>query len=631
MNSRLTTFTGFFILTMAVFSLVAAEEAGDYIHYRLGVKYKNEKKFEQAVEEFRKVLAAYPDNYNAYMHLAEIRVQQKHPRLVIYNLKKALNYNPGWGKAHKMLAQSYEEDGQYQKAVLELQLYHQACDPAERDSIQNAINRLVARVSGQAYQEPSPSGSAGSTGSGGLEKGTPTPAPSPKTASKKTAVSGGADFDQAVELYNQKQYQASLDKLRQVLATKPGHSGAYYYAGLIRRRNGQNAMAKTNFLKATGYPGLGHNASFYLGKIYGEEKNYAEAVRHLSQYVARTGHEPGRKEALALLEQYRKSAGMAPGSPGESVDSAVVDAVGPSLEVRIDSMLSMMTIDTLTDAGRKLLGGINEFRAGNFDKAVKEFRNVLTTNPSGEVAVYSLYNTGVCYFKLRLFKPAENQFQMVIDRFGRHPLAAQSLFLKALSYQERGESGIGEKLFRNFIQAHRSHSWTAKAYEKLGDCYMDLEQPKKAIDAYSQVSPSAGPLDRVCAAFKLGNAYSQIGNTARALSAYTSAVETGEKHAIYLRVPDSYYKIADIKYQQKEYRNALDYYKKVSRKYPSYQETPWGLFQIGSIHKNLQNYKESIEIFKELLKRYPDDYWAKQAQWKMEDAVWEHEYRAVLK
>ncbi|MBN1306273.1 MAG: tetratricopeptide repeat protein, partial [Chitinispirillaceae bacterium] len=68
---------------------LSAEGTGDYIHYRLGVKYKNEKKYERAIDEFRKVLAAYPDNYNAYFQMAEIRAEQQRPRLVIYNLKKA--------------------------------------------------------------------------------------------------------------------------------------------------------------------------------------------------------------------------------------------------------------------------------------------------------------------------------------------------------------------------------------------------------------------------------------------------------------------------------------------------------------------------------------------------------------
>ena len=80
------------------------------------------------------------------MHMAEIRDAQERPRLVIYNLRKALTYNPGWGKAHKMLAANYEKDGQFQKAIVELQQYQQFSDPSERDYLQSQIDRLIAQV-----------------------------------------------------------------------------------------------------------------------------------------------------------------------------------------------------------------------------------------------------------------------------------------------------------------------------------------------------------------------------------------------------------------------------------------------------------------------------------------------------
>jgi TolA-binding protein len=107
-------------------------------------------------------------------------------------------------------------------------------------------------------------------------------------------------------------------------------------------------------------------------------------------------------------------------------------------------------------------------------------------------------------------------------------------------------------------------------------------------------------------------------------------IDIGESRKTFVRVPDSYYKIADCKYQQKDNKTALEYYQKVTRKYPAFQETPWGLFQIGNIYKNVKNYPKAIETYKELAKNFPDDYWAKQAHWKMEDAVWENEYKAVL-
>jgi TolA-binding protein len=107
-------------------------------------------------------------------------------------------------------------------------------------------------------------------------------------------------------------------------------------------------------------------------------------------------------------------------------------------------------------------------------------------------------------------------------------------------------------------------------------------------------------------------------------------IESGEKSQAFFRVPDSYYRIADQKYQQKDFKAALEYYQKVTRKYPTFQETPWGLFQTGNIYKNSKEYQKAIDTYRSLVKTYPEDYWSKQAKWKMEDAVWENEYRGVL-
>ena len=139
---------------MAFVSISTAEESNDYIHYRLGVNYKNENKFDQALDEFRKVLTAYPDNYNAYMQVAEIKKSQNMPRLEIYNLKKALAYNPGWGKAHSMLADAYERDMQIQNAIMEMQIYLQSCDPSEQDGVQKRIDKLVKKLKGERELEP---------------------------------------------------------------------------------------------------------------------------------------------------------------------------------------------------------------------------------------------------------------------------------------------------------------------------------------------------------------------------------------------------------------------------------------------------------------------------------------------
>ncbi|MBD3421509.1 MAG: tetratricopeptide repeat protein [Chitinivibrionales bacterium] len=641
-------------------SSVDCEESGDYIHFRLGVKYKREQKHDLAIEEFRKVLSAYPDNYNAYMHLAEIRKAQGRPRLVIYNLKKALAYNPGWGRAHKLLAEAYESDRQFQKAIMELQLYQQTCDPAERDEVQKKISALIQKVTGKAPQTQSES----STSTG--QKARTDDTPQKKSASRKAierdpvekALEGYKPpagpkpksraekaFEEGVRLYSERDFSGSIAQLRRCLSLQPGHPGAYYYAGLIRRRKGQNDMAKINFSRAIAYPEMGYNAHFYLGKIYGEDKEFGKGIFHLKKYLAQTDYEAGKEEARDLIAKYE----LALRQVSDTV--TVVDvksiaredlkkevgAVKPPvplapLEVSIDSLLSMVIVDTLTDPGQAMLIGVRKFLDGEYDNAIKAFKNAQADYPTSNVGVHCMYNIGICYLKLRLFDNALNQFEQVLSRYGKHKLAAQSLFLRALSFLEKGESQSAQKYFRLFIRKHSGHAWKPKAFEKLGDAYLDLEQQRKAIDAFLQAAKIArNDRDKIYALFKAGNAYTEISNPSRAIDAFQSIIDIGKKRSIYVRVPDSYYKIADHYYREKKYDLSLKYYNDVTRAYPRFQETPWGLFQMGNIYKQQKKFDKAVKMYQQVLSDYPQDYWARQARWKMEDARWEHEYKNVFK
>jgi tetratricopeptide (TPR) repeat protein len=644
------------VLMLSILSVTAhsEDETGDYIHYRLGIKYKEEKRYDDAIESFRKTLASYPDNYNAYMHVAEIRSLQGEHNLAAYNLKKALQYNPGWNKAHKMLAREYELDGQVQNAISELQIYIPLCDPAERDSIQKVINRLITK--GPQLQSPQviktdQSKHLTPAQTGGSVKDTVR-----KQYPVVLAGSGNEASDQlfkeAVKLYESKKYNEALELLKQVRSIVPSFTGVYYYGGLIRRETGQNKMAKINFLKGVEYPLEGYNGYLHIGKILAEEQNYNEAIKYMSLFVDKALSETEKKIGRDLIASYRKKLGTGAAivnEPGDTAvktngsidlpdDDPVAGRVIPQekyitpIEIQIDSLLSMMTVDTLTDAGQKLLGGIREFQNANYDQSIKEFRRILASNPTGTVALNSIYNTGICYYKLHLFKDAENQFQQVIDKFPDHGAASQSLFLKACTYLERRDNGVGENLLRNFLQTNKEHRWAGYAYERLGDAYLEIGQDKKAIDAYVQAVAKINSFaDHVRIYFKTGNVYVKLENPSRAIDAFKQAIAIGEKQSVFTRVPDAYYRIADEMYKQKEYKSALEYYSKVTRKYAAFQETPWGLFQIGTIYKNLKEYQNAIDTFKDLIKRFPDDYWAKQAKAKMDDTIWESEYQSVLK
>jgi TolA-binding protein len=545
---------------------------------------------------------------------------------VIYNLQRALVYNPGWGKAQLMLAEAFAADGQFDRAVREYQVYQAGSDPAVRDSIQTVINGLMDRMRGVP-----PATAAAAQ----VQPAAPAQPPSAARPAAQVRLDPRAEeaMRRVIALHNEGRDDEMLAAVREVLAIQGNHPGAFYYAGLVRLKKGQRDMAKINFRRALPHPTLGGAANFYLGMILGEEGQRADAVRHLRASLASSSSGFDRNEAARLLELYggRVPADARMAAADDTAPQVVAAEKFTPVEIRIDTMLSMMTVDTLTDAGQKLLAGIRAFKDRRYDDALREFRRVLAENPNGPIAAQCIYNAGISYYRLRLYQDAENQFKQFLDRFPNHRFAPRAAFFRACTFQERADYAVSERLFRQFIRDNRSHEWVGRAYERLGDSYADLEDHRKAIDAYNQALQSRGitPADRVIINYKLGNTCLALGDNTRAINFFRAAIDAGEKNDIFVRVPDSYYKIADIRFRQRDFAAALDLYKRVTRKYPSYHETPWGLFQIAGAQRNLRQYREAVDTYRDLIQRFPDDYWAKQAQWKLEDTIWEHEHRAV--
>ncbi|HAJ79001.1 MAG TPA: hypothetical protein DCO75_04455 [Fibrobacteres bacterium] len=642
------------LLIIAGLSIMAySEETDDYIHYQLGIKFKNENKFDQAVEEFRKVLTAYPDNYNAYMQLAEISKSQNQPELEIYALNKALTYNPGWGKAAIMLSEAYEFGKQYQKSIMELQKYQQTCDPEERNGVQKKIDMLIKKVQGSVAGKPESdslnsfaiSAKDSMTGKSAFDSlaGHKNSKQTRKSGPKDMPVSAEQALKKAIQLNEQGKTAEALQYVKKAVLLKPDWAEAYYYAGMMRYKQGQLDLAKTNFSKSSSFP----SSHYFMGKIYGTEKYYKGAVKELSTFVTVARDSVQKQDALKLLVDYKRkindTTAVLPAAVQSAPATSPVEAepvqpmpVAPEsaqvvVEMRADSFMTMQVVDTLTNQGQAMLAGVNEYKAGHFEEAVKTFKKVMSTYASNNVTIPCIYDIGICYLKLRLFPNADNQFDNLCNRYPDHLLAARSLFLKAFSAFERGDMTISEKLFRDFIRKYRNNAWTGQAYEKLGDVYSDMKQYNKAMDAYRQAANIAkNTADQISSYFKLGNICFEAGNPEQAIVSFKKVIETGESAKISSHVADSYYKIADFLYQRKDYKTALDNYTKAARKYPDCPETPWGLFQMGNIYINTADYHKAIESYKELIAKHPDDYWAKQARWKMDDAVWENEYKNVL-
>ncbi len=687
------------IVAMFLAFVVFAESvsAEEYIHYRLGKKYREQGEYAMAKDELKKVVSVYPDNYNAYYMLGDIAMTEGDKGSAESYFQKALQYNPGWRAASRKLAKIYEDVGQYDKSILMLQQAQRTASGEENTAIENDLNRVSGRNQKAGGSKPRSDNSAQQishldlkpksgtnantkVASSGTKKpaaknqssvanssksakvtsqklsssavkpdsrkGAYLPSEVPQAPSGPVPADARAALDLGVRAYREtvqnggKDFSKAVAHFRRALDLYPGYPAAYYFAGMIRRKAGDNQAAKFNFERAISDPEQGYNAHFYLAKIYGEEKNYPAAIYHYEKYKAKTSYEPGRREAESRIAEYKK---LLQEKSADTLDLADVHREEISdelrnlpqkyeiseLQIRIEPLLTMVIADTATAEGQAMLKAVKLFRTKKYDQAIAEFRSVLEQYPRGKVAGLSLYDLGICYMKLHDWPGAIDKFNQYRERFPQGNNAPVAMFLQAVAYFEMKKYPTARQLFQRYIQENRDGALVGKSYEKLGDIYRMEDQLRNADEAYELAARNGRTTeDKVIALFKRGEVFADLKNWPLAIKQYEAVIAEGEKNKTFIRVPDSYYRIADYYYREKKLNEAREKYLRVTRLYPSYQDTPWGLFQVGNTYRAQKQYQKAVSSYQVVTNKYPEDYWATQAEWKKKDAEWQLRYGA---
>ena len=589
-----------------------AQTGNEFAYYRLGVKYKKEKKKDKAIEAFRKVLAVYPDNYNSYYQIAEIRIEQGKLGLAAYELKKALEYKPNWPKAQRMLAKCYEDNKNHEKALIEWRKFTQT----SRDSSQNAeaekhIKRLLAIIKKQNGEKELPETVAPETNKVTKDK------------NKKTAED--PDYKKGLGFYKKKKYKKAITYFRKTIKRHPGHSGAFYYAGIIRYEQKKYDMAAFNFSKALDFDELGFNSHFYLGLIYENQHKIRQAIKHFRAYIKLTKSIAGKKEAQRHINRLS--------GKKTSVAKTRVPTPLPSkpFVYRIDELLAFLIEDTTIGDGRIMMDAINLFRKGKYDAAMKKFKTVVLHNPKGVLADDAIYNVGICYMKLKLYKNAQNQFEQVITAYPKSRLVPKAEYLKGVAELEKDEFSNAEKIFRKWIRHYPKNKLLGYAYARLGNALVKQDMIKDGIDAYRAGLPFfKSNKSKIPVLFAIGENYENIDNPSKAASYFEETIKTGKPLGLSRYVHDSYLKLGDYYYKRKNYNKARHYYDVMMGTYPNSTGLAWAKFQTGNIYRHNNVLDSAIYAYKELIQEYPDNYWARQAKWKLDDTIWQNEYKEIL-
>lgn len=82
------------------------------------------------------------------------------------------------------------------------------------------------------------------------------------------------------------------------------------------------------------------------------------------------------------------------------------------------------------------------------------------------------------------------------------------------------------------------------------------------------------------------------------------------------------FEIAENLYKLGEYETALDIYQLVIKNDIIKDKKMWISYQIANCYRKLSSYNKAVEAYSEMKEVYEGTYWAKQAQWHIQDIEW---------
>ena len=364
------------LLLLCTSSIVFAAEDP---RFEQGARFEALGKYENALGEYRSILASDPHNADAFYAAGSVRLKMKDYKGAIANFQLAYKYAPKMAAAYEGAASAYEKLGDKKSAA------------AERAKIGGKSEAPKAEVKAEAPK---------------AEK-------SATKSDSKFSYSSAA-FLKAKQAFNAKEYKTACSAAREVLLQEPGNPGAYYFAGAGRYELGEMDKAEYNLKRAFDYPELGYNAHYYLSLIYRKQGKKKEELAELEAYVRLSKNETAIASAKNRIAELSGAEPKAPEAKPAEVKPAEVKSVEVTepkpVEVPkpvVQKKQTNPTMDLANDA----------YRQGDYASALAQYQALQKKSRDENTKAYLLFQIGNVYRCRRDFRSAVAKYREAVEYY----------------------------------------------------------------------------------------------------------------------------------------------------------------------------------------------------------------------
>jgi tetratricopeptide (TPR) repeat protein len=489
----------------------------------------------------------------------------------------------------------------------------------------------------------------------------------------------GAYYLGGVMRYDKGEFAKALFNFKRALAYPDRGFNAHFYMGRIYQRQERFPQAVAEYkeyLKATQSPAGRKRAEAFLAQMgegnppatpgSGKETPASGANAGEAKAAAAGGKagegEPGEAKAAegkagaegdhgapplagtsskqAAHEEEGKPA-EAGGKPKEAAAPKPPPAPVPASEAKAlvlgrDGGFFFLIPDENAPSGKKLREAHLLVKAEKYEKAVNALKEIMLSYGGSDNAAAAGLDLASVYLQLGLWDQARDR---VADHLGtasrdsvKYYDAAQ--YLAALAQLGLKDGEKAEKCLQKIKPGSANAPDQEEIDRRLTQAGALMQDPKKQ-SAYLEKAYAGAkdPVRKAGYARDLGGLHAKYGGLDKAAGWYGKAASECKdpKDSVLASLcAEVQLRMADIAFRKKDWKGAMDQYRKFAARWPEHKESAWVHYQMANIYKATRNFESALNEYKRVIDNYPDSYWASQAKWKREDAIWRKEYEEVL-
>ncbi len=416
------------------------------------------------------------------------------------------------------------------------------------------------------------------------------------------------------------QYRKAIASYQKALGAEPGGDYAMFQIANSYYRAGRTFEAVSNFRKTLRiYPftKLREQAQYNIAYIYLNTNNYSQAVEEFqtvinkypnthwaarAQYnIGDTYYNAGEYERAVdayqkVLVEYPKSSYIIEAINGiqyAQLSAGKADSSSAILEDFLGDNPTSSTADQL-----RYRQAMNVFQTGDYENAVKEFRQYLRVTNSEKLMPEAYANLGESYRQLNEIEKAVGAYQSIIEEFPDDEMAASALSMLGSLNLQRGKYELSHANYSQLLET--SPRYKQEAYVGMGTASLAQNKMARASEEF-ETALQANPNNE---AAKVG-----LGKVALSQKQYNKAKErlapVAENNTTEIGAEAQFY-LGYILQQQEQYSAAIEEFSKVKVLFEAFDN--WvseAMYSTAECHIRLGNRGEAIATLNTIIDRYP--------------------------